>query len=1132
MSSIPRLLPIVAFTLALAPAGAHAQDVKVASGESRPAASLLDAPARLDIRQVPLIDALARLEQTAGLALAYSPSLLPRVTVSCACTDSTVASALRAILAGTGFSFSESEQQVILVPEPAAAPRELREPRVEVAARAPSQSAAAAQEPAVVMGRVTTASAAPLAGALVSVVGADRSTLSDANGRFRIVIPEARISAAGDTLLVTLLGYADRRVPFEFGPGDVRLEVAMQVDAMQLGEILVTGTAGNQKRGAQAAVISRIDAEEVLERAPVSTVTQVLRGRVPGIGVADGSGTSGTASRINIRGAASLSLSNEPLVFIDGVRMESRQRQLVDVGGQTMSALNELNPDDIVRIEVVKGPAAATLYGADASAGVIQIFTKQGEAGVDAMVQTLSVEYGTIEPNFTPYTNYARCPGSLVDPGVGHPLCAGLTAGDVVTDNPMIRQAAFRDGQATSLQYSIRGGGDAYGYYASFGADDEDGTTRNNSLERRTGRVNFDWIANDELSFNARMGLARNEVHLPPGDQSSYGYMIGAGLGSPLTLRTAADGGLAGGWLLGNESVEAISSITSEVSTLRVTPSAQVRYNPVPWLTNRLTLGADVSESVAQQLYPRNDQGWYSGEQGNGWVQSGRSSTQLYTVDYLGNITTSFGGDDRFTSDLSFGSQFISRTARGLTAEGIGLTTNTSNLISSAATNTAGEGYNQQESLGLFLQEQVGFRERLYVQVGARMDRNSAFGSDAGWFFLPKVGFSYILSEEPFWAAVQPWISTFRLRAAYGSTGRAPQPGAALRTYVSVPYVTDAGRLVPGLAPLNPGNQDLLPERGTEFEAGFDAGFLDNRAGLELTFFEKRTSDLLIQVPLAPSAGFTSRPWQNIGEVLNRGLELAVRATPISRPGLNWDLSVHGSTLHNELVSLGDLDPFFNSYRAFTPGRELGAWFVNRIREVDVEGGRVIVSDTAEYLGGQLPELQGAVASTFTFFGNLRVTAQLDGKFGYRIYNLGHEYRDRFFRNSAEAVLDPDEGGYSEEEALRRYGPYFTEGGAQVPFTEVKEDYIQPADHVRLSEVSATYTIPDRFVQRLGVTGASITLGGRNLALWSDFEGFDPEVLGTGPGNPGDSFYTQFYTAEVFTTPPARRWTARVNFSF
>lgn len=1126
----------------LAPATGFAQEGQVSAHLSRsrglPSVSMAARPAKLQVEDVTLPEALSELERVSGIALAYSPSLLPAgVRVSCACGESSVGEALDSILSATRFTFRETREQIVLVRREVvggggdeAAPGSSA---TSAPATAGAQSQRAVAAPTIITGRVTTEGQVPLPGALVSVVGLPQSTFADATGQYRLLIPESQVTAGPAMLRVSQVGYRTREVAFTMGPGAIQVDIVLSVDAILLDELVVTGTAGTQIRKAQPAVISSVDAASVVAKGSVTSVSQVLQGQVPGLVVTESSGTTGSSARINIRGAASLSLSNEPLVFIDGVRMESQQRSLLSVGGQTPSALNDLNPADILRIEVVKGPAAATLYGADASAGVIQIFTKKGQAGVPSFKQSVSLEYNNIDPNFTPYTNYARCNAALVDPANGHPLCQGLAVGTPVGDNPLVREGAFRNGNFRSLQYSAQGGGESFGYYASFGADDEQGVTRGSGMERRTGRVNFNWLASEKTSLNATFGFGRNELELPQGDQSSYGYLIGGNLGSPLTVKRAADGSLTGGWMQATQSVEAISNITSEFTTTRITPSAQFEYRPREWFSNRLTVGADINQSDATQFYPKNDHNWYAGEYANGWVRSIRDRTDLYTVDYLGNISTSWGGEGEFTSDLSFGTQFINRVVDRLVGTGIGLTTNATNLVSGAATNSAGEAFSQQKSLGLFLQEQFGYRDRIFVQLGARVDRNSAFGAEVGSFFLPKAGVSYVVSQEPFWEGLSDVVSTLRVRTAYGTTGRAPAPGASLQTYRAASYVTDTGIVMPGIAPANPGNKELRPERGREFEAGLDAGFLGDRVGVEVTYFNKRTTDLLVQVPQPPSSGFSARPYRNIGEVLNRGVEFALRATPVSRQAVTWDLALQGSTLHNELVSLGEVEPFINSYRAFTPGQQLGVWYVNRIREVDQANNRVIVSDTAEVLGNQLPTFEGALSTSVTLFRNLRISAQFTAKTGHLVQNLGQEYRDRYFQNSGKAVLDADQGGYSDLERLRRYGPYVGEtSGKAVPFTEVKEDYIQPGDYLRLSDLTATFTLPASLVSRFGGSGASLTIGGRNLALWTKFGGYDPEVLGTGPGTAGSSHYDQFYSVELFSTPPSRRWIARFDVQF
>jgi TonB-linked SusC/RagA family outer membrane protein len=1116
--------------------------------------TLLARPANLDVEAVPLIDALQTLALQSGVPLAYSPTMLPASReVSCACRASTLGEALVTLLAGTGFTVREAEGQVILAPPAPPPPQRIADAGERPPAGAlgviaaafadasprfvPAAAAREVVQAATITGRVTGEAGAPVSSVSVRSLRTGLGATTDATGNYRIVVPTERVVAGPDTMRFERLGYGTVDVPYTLGDGDIRVDAALPLQAVALDQIVVTGTAGNRERRAQAAVIGSIDAEDLVREAPISNVTHLLQGRLPGITAIETSGTTGAGARINIRGAASISLSNQPLIFVDGVRIDGGPRSLVNVSGgatvgQAPSALNDLNPDDIESIEVVKGPAAATLYGADASAGVIQIITKRGRVGSRMFSQQFTFEYGLIEPNFAIPTNYAQCPASLVGPESPNPLCRGAAAGSIVTDNPAARIGAFDDGWGASFDYNARGGGENYGYFASLGLDEEQGTTPNNKLKQRTGRVNFTFAPTPDLTFDASFALSRSDYDLPRGDQDAYGYYVQSILGSPLTVRDGEGGGLAGGLLFGSSTLESLSSIVSNVSALRTTPSVQMQYAPRPWFTNRLTVGADLTQGRGFQHFPRNDEGWYPDRlvEGNGDVEATQQDDRSYTVDYLGDVRADFGDGGEFSSNLSFGAQYIHRITQALSGAGIGLATNSAFLVTNAAISTVGQGFGESKSLGLFVQEQIGYGDRLFLQLGLRADRNSAFGSDVGTFFLPKLGASWVISEESFWGDISSLIPTLRLRAAYGTTGRSPASGASLQTYGTAKYVNDSGVLDLGVVPGNPGNPGLKPERGKELEIGFDAGLLNDRLGAEITYYNKRSTDLLVTIPVSPSTGFGSSPFGNIGEVVNRGLEFALRATPVSRPGLSWDVTLNGSTLHNEITDLGTVGTFINNFRAFVPGRQIASWWVHRVRSIDVAEGHAIVSDTAEFAGNQLPTFQANLGTTLTLFGNLRIHALFEHKSGHMVYNLNQEFRDRSARSTASVNLPASEGGYSETERLRRLGPYMTQGGQAVGVGNVKEPYLQKGDHVRFRELTATLSLPVSLVQRVGAAGASVTVGGRNLGLWfSDYEGDDPDVIGVGAQPTG---INQLYSADVFTVPPSRRWLLRLNLQY
>ena len=1100
---------------------------------------VLDRPARLDIRGVSLVSALRELADHARVALVYSPSLVPQLTVSCPCAGATTREALETLLAATTLTFREAGGQVMLVPAPLQRLEALLTPgddtsSPQITLASPDVApvtlhARALADSAIIVGRVTSDAGAPVFSAVVSIRDLRLSATTNDAGVFRIVVPSDRFSVKSDTLHVVRLGYSPAVVPFRLVPGQVNVDVVMSTAAVALSQIVVTGTAGNQERQAQAAVVASVDAVDLMAKAPVLDVNQLLYAQSAGISMTTESGTSGANTRIDIRGQASISLSNYPLVFIDGVRATAGARGVAGngLGGQTLNALNDLNPDDIESIEVVKGPAAATLYGADASAGVIQILTKKGRPGSHQFSQKVSLQYDNIDPNFTPFTNYAKCTAALVAATSTNPLCKGQAVGTVISDNVLVRNDVFSNGSAGNLSYSAQGGGDNFGYYASFDATNESGTTPNNFLNHRSGRLNFTWIATPKLSLDASISVARMDDKLPKGDQDSYGFLLGGDFGSPASVITGANGGLDGGWFIGSESVAAIAAINTEDNTLRATPSVQVRYSPFSWFSNRITLGQDFVHTLASQLYPKNNLGWYSSTQNTGVIAVTESDANLYTVDYLGNISGRFGARDRMSSDFSFGSQWINAVNTSLGGTGTGLLTNSNDVVGAATTTTATQFYGQSKSFGYFGQEQLGFSDRLYVQLGARVDRNSAFGTNYGAFFLPKAGVSYVLSQEPFWQQRFSKISTFRLRAAYGTTGRSPSSTAALQTYSKANYVTDAGVVQPGVSPGSPGNANLKPERGTEFEGGFDAGFLHDRVGLEATYFDKRSKDLLLSLPIAPSSGFSSAPLVNIGEVSNKGFELSLRATAVSRRNLTWDVTATTNTVRNRIESMGNVTPFVTTNnQCFKPGMEVGAWCVPKVVRVDTVAHKTFVTDTAVNVGGQIAKYESSLSSTLTLRRNLRFYAQLDGKFGYKIYDLTQDFRDRSLANSAEAVLPADQGGYSAYERQRRYGPFFTETtGAGVGAALVRDPYMVSGNFIRLRELAVTWSLPTSLGERVHLAGSSISVGGRNLWLSTKYPGWDPEVNGA-------DGLVNLFRADVFTTPQARRVFTRVNFQF
>lgn len=968
----------------------------------------------------------------------------------------------------------------------------------------------------------------PIADAQVIVTGTALVTQSNRDGEYRLSnVPAGRVQIG-----VFRLGFksVSDTVRLLAGQGATK-NFQMTASLVTLSEVVVTGTAGNQERRAQSAQVASVNAAQITKDAPVSTVSELLQSRVPGVAVSTNSGTAGAAKIIRIRGASSINLSNQPLLFVDGVRINEG---VIGSGqaGQSFDRLNDLNPDEIESVEVVKGPAAATLYGADASAGVIQIITKKGRPGANTFAQTLRLEGGRAKQQWTPPDNYGLCSAALVAATSANPLCRGQTAGTLVNDNPLVRVGAFQTGTDRQLGWNGRGGGQSFGYNLSYGSEKTQGTLPNNKFERYNVRSNFNYIPDSRVTIEAGLGLAQTKTDLPDNDNNIFGWLGGGLLGSPTTRNDVAPS--ADGWFGFNRHYNAINSRVHALLTHRVTTNLSANYLPVSWFTNRVTLGMDYAQDEQTNFSPKNDSTWYGGLTDGGSNQESSRGAERYTVDYLGNVRRRLGTSNAWEGNLSFGLQVISTRNKFLQATGIGLVTNENRSVSSAATITGAGLFTEQRQFGYLGQAQLGYQNRAFVQFGVRVDKNSSFGNTAPAFVLPKVGATWTVSEEPFFNRLNNYVNTLRVRGAWGSTGRSPAPGDALTTLVATPF-NIIGLTSAGAIPGNPGNDSLKAERGVEYELGADAGFWNDRISTEVTYFHKTTNDLIIARPIPPSLGFNSDPLRNIGQVLNSGLEMAVNVNALRLKNLEWDIRAGANTLRNELTDLGKVKAFnLNGQRnRAVQGQQLGVFMSKKIQSIDVASSRVTVSDTLVPMGNLLPTFEWNLTNSVTLMKQLRIVALLDAKRDFEVFNNTDFFRETQLVRSNRRL---DKTVLPREEYLRRYGDdtpgrpaFVTTTGTPATVNDVYEAYIQNGDFVRLRELSFTYEVPTRLLDNTfgKLRGLSVTFAMQNVKLWTRYGGADPEVV-SNPNNLAGGFNRE----DFLTLPNPRKSLVRLNFSF
>jgi TonB-linked SusC/RagA family outer membrane protein len=954
-----------------------------------------------------------------------------------------------------------------------------------------------AQQPTgTVRGRVTAANALrTLTDVQVYVPGTGRGTLTNAEGTFVL----QGVPAGVQTLRAELLGFTpvEREITVQAGQTlTVDLELAQA--AIGLDEVVVTGVAGGTQRRAIGNVVAQIRADDAVDRALVPSVQGLLNGRAPNVVVMPGTGMVGSGSKIRIRGASSLSLSNEPLIYVDGVRVDNAQSTGPAVqafGSSVISRLNDFNPDDIESIEIIKGPAAATLYGTEASNGVIQIITKKGRIGSPVFSFTTRQGanwFANYEDRI--WTNYWRNPDS------GQIESLNLATSERARGTPL-----FRTGHVQNYSLSVSGGSEASRYYVATDLDREEGVEPSNELSRFSGRANLSIYPHEKVDVTGSVGYISGRTNLSC-EAGCGGVTWGSYFSTPQNLNEnlPADAPPRRGY----------RSFTSEVyyesedfqDLTRFTGSIQLDYRTAPWLTNRLVVGTDEVREDNQSITERSELLRVFSPSATGSKSVSRRDVSSNTVDYSGTVNIDLTPE--LTSNTAVGAQYYRRLTRFVGATGTEFVLPGLRAVNAAATRTGSESYFENTTVGVFFQEQLGWRDRLFFTAAIRADDNSAFGENFDLVYYPKASLAWVVSEEPFFNL--PLLNTLRLRAAYGESGQQPAAFAALRTYGASTGPND----VATVTPLDAGNPDLGPERGKELELGFDASFLQDRIGLEFTYYNTRITDAILTREAPPSQGFPGLQYVNLGELKKDGIEVLLRGTVLERENVAWDATVSFAHNDSEVLDLGGSDRLIADAAFGVEHRQgfpLGSWFHVKVlsAELDANGSHIKESMMCEgetgspvpcftgttvtaprvYLGRTNPANEGAFSSSVTFWNRIRLYGMVDFKLGHQKWDHNLRVRCSLFnvchQNVAPLEYDPiDIAAYQNAD---RFGAA----------------YINDASFAKLREVSATYIVPSTFASRFGLGRASVTVAGRNLHTWTKWSGIEPEAMFLGGARGG-----------------------------
>lgn len=994
-----------------------------------------------------------------------------------------------------------------------------------------------------ITGRVTdAASGQPVSAVQVNVVGTNLGAQTNAEGQYSI-----RAVAPGTVELRALrVGFVSGRQTVAVTAGaTATANFAMRAAPITLSPVVTTAT-GQQRTVEVGNAIAQIDASAINETRAVANVGDLLTSRAAGVMVIPGVQT-GAGTRIRIRGLSSLSLANNPLFIIDGVRVETTTgSSSLSVGGTTASRLGDLNPEDIESMEVVRGPSAATLYGTDAANGVIVITTKKGIAG--RAQWTYYTEQTAIRDESehpTAYSGWRTGPTSATTSTPANrvqcvltQVASGACAQDSVTaynlfDDP--EATPFGTGYRQQHGLQLRGGTDAVRYFLSGEWEDEDGVTKvpefdqrwlaarglsmrpeersPNRLTRVSTRANLNLTLPQNADIGVSVGYVTQDLRLPQSDDSGTDGILGNAYAGPgFKYNVTATGDTLFGWRQFTPRDTYQQTTTQGVE--RFIGGLNPTWRPAGWLAVNGTFGVDFIMRHETQIC-RFGECPPNGENRLGFKADNRTNFYIYTA------KTSATGTHRLTSDLesktTLGGEFYRSifTRNGAFARDLppGATT-----VTAGTREFADETTNETRTFGSFLEQNFAHRDRLFVTAGLRSDRNSAFGADFSTVFYPKVAVSWIASEESFFPKLG-WVDQLRLRSAYGASGVQPGTTDAVLYFSPTTASLESGDF-PGVVFSALGNRELKPERSTEWELGIDGTFWGNRLTTELTYYNKASSDALVSRVLAPSlgTGLTSR-FENVGKIRNSGWEALVNARPVDGEAFGWDVTLNASANSNEAVDLGELPTLnLSSTQQHREGYPLFGWWVNKLEGYDdandngiIEVGEITVSPERVYVGQPLPKFEAALTNGVDLLQRrLRVSAMVDYKGGHKVYNNTERIRCAS-RLNCEGLVSPEASFFEQARTvLVREHSTRSVGG-----------FIEDGDFIRFRELSLVYTVPEAWAGRF-FRGRSLvaTAAARNLGiLWTKYSGVDPEAFGTTGDAPSSfqafappTFYTLRFT--------------------
>jgi TonB-linked SusC/RagA family outer membrane protein len=989
-----------------------------------------------------------------------------------------------------------------------------------------------AQGTASVTGRVSdSTSGQPVAGARVGIVGTGVATLTDRDGRYLLqgLVPNTV------TLRAQRIGFTPQDRVVTLVDGTVTVDFGLSAAATMLSDVVVTGY-GTTNRENMSGAVATVRATDIANT-PTAGVDGAMQGRAAGVQVIQNAGNPGAGITVRIRGSASITASNQPLYVIDGVPLLRDEYSQLDVGGQDITGVTGINPDEIESIDILKDAASAAIYGSRASNGVVMITTKRGRSGparvgFSTYTGSQSVPSGSrwdlmSGPEYVEYMNEAA-----ENDGYG-PFYFGDPA-DPTLPNTDWQAFIFRTAPVQNINLNVTGGSDRVQYFVSGSQFRQVGVVYGSGYNRQSGRVNADITATDRLTFRTSLSLNREDHDRIENDDTIAGVVTNAIAMQPNIAATLPDGSYTtpGGDGLAYVNPRAVADFNSaESRSLRATGSLEAAYALRPAFTLHGRLGIDVLNLRDRRWYSPRVSGSYAADV-FGESIIGNTTANRYMIESYVDARPTFGS----SANLSFigGASVEWNGSESDYLDGIGFASDQPQYPGNAATVVSYDGdWTGHNMVSFFSRANAVISDKYLVTASIRMDGSSRFGERHRYGLFPAASFGWKLTEESFARGLAEHAD-LKLRASFGVTGNhditdnfAPLPRFSRANFVDVP----------GIAKESFGNVDLRWEQTNEVNVGFDLSVLDGRVTILGDWYRKTTRDLLLERPITSTSGLTS-VLENVGDMQNRGYELTINAQvirPAGAGGFRWSTDFNIAWNRNEVTKLFQGQPFpVGGYDAsrVEEGHPLAAFYTLRFLGVDPATGDAIFDDVngdltindadRVYIGSPHPTSWGGLTNELSWGGfDLRTFLQFTQ--GHTIFNAisvfandGGYYYDNKFRKALDRWQAP--GDITDEPRASFDGV----SGADI----ISSRYFEDGSYIRLQEVTLGYRLPASVAGALRLNDGRIYISGRNLHTWTKYTGYSPDVNSDGSDS-NTALATEFYAY-----PSARTITIGISGAF